>query len=133
MCFHLGFVHAYIWDYGTDKERWAKPRETEQIIDEIYQKFVENNGAIQYIHKVSPDSICFFISLLNPFDMWNLCTWGYLVHKQVFLLDGNRWSQQKGIPSFIFVSRPFFFTENLPFLPERKNQPPEKNRTKNNT
>ena len=53
MCFHLGFVHAYIWDYGTDKERWAKPRETEQIIEEIYQKFVENNSAIQYKHNVS--------------------------------------------------------------------------------
>ena len=53
MCFHLGFVHAYIWDYGTDNERWTSSHETQAIASEIHHEFVKNNGAIQYRHKVN--------------------------------------------------------------------------------
>ena len=52
MCFHLGFVHAYIWDYGTEDERWTRPQETQVIANEIHHEFVKNNGAVQYRHKV---------------------------------------------------------------------------------
>ncbi len=52
LCFHLGFVHAYVWDYGSANERWTRSQETHAIAAEIHHEFVKNNGAVQYRHKV---------------------------------------------------------------------------------
>ena len=53
LCFHLGFVHAYIWDYKSKHERWSSSEETESIAKEIYDELMRDNGALQYSHKVT--------------------------------------------------------------------------------
>lgn len=53
MCFHLGMTEAFVWDYGTAEERMTNWQETKQILKEIYQEFVKDNGAMQYAHKYS--------------------------------------------------------------------------------
>ncbi|XP_072173336.1 (3R)-3-[(carboxymethyl)amino]fatty acid oxygenase/decarboxylase-like [Diadema setosum] len=51
MCFHLGMTEAFIWDYGTERERFTDYEETARILEEIHHEFVKDNKAIQYSHK----------------------------------------------------------------------------------
>ena len=46
-------TEGYLWDHGTEQERYATSREFDEIQEDIYQEFVKDNGAIQYSHKVS--------------------------------------------------------------------------------
>lgn len=50
MCFHLGFTKAFIWDYGTDKERVTSEEETAQIKKEIIEELTKNNNELVYAH-----------------------------------------------------------------------------------
>lgn len=51
MCFHLGMTAAYVWDYGTDKQRVTSPEETVKIHEEIHNKIVKDNKRLIYSHK----------------------------------------------------------------------------------
>jgi taurine dioxygenase len=41
LCFHLGMTAAFIWDYGTTKERLTGPSETQQLLDEMEDVFTK--------------------------------------------------------------------------------------------
>ncbi|XP_054260801.1 alpha-ketoglutarate-dependent 2,4-dichlorophenoxyacetate dioxygenase-like [Macrosteles quadrilineatus] len=51
LCFHLGMMEDFIYDYGTPKERFATPEEFHRIRDEIHHEFVKDDGKIQYRHE----------------------------------------------------------------------------------
>lgn len=51
MCFHLGMTAAYVWDYGTDKQRVTSPEETVKIHEEIHNEIVKDNKKLIYSHK----------------------------------------------------------------------------------
>lgn len=51
MCFHLGMTAAYVWDYGTDKQRVTSPEETVKIHEEIHNEIVKDNKRLIYSHK----------------------------------------------------------------------------------
>ena len=52
MCFHLGMTECFIWDYEESNARVASAEETAEILAEIHEEFVKDNGAIQYVHNV---------------------------------------------------------------------------------
>ncbi|XP_045157201.1 alpha-ketoglutarate-dependent taurine dioxygenase-like [Mercenaria mercenaria] len=51
LCFHLGMTEAFVWDYGTDKERVTSQQETRQILQEIHNEIVKDNRRLIYSHK----------------------------------------------------------------------------------
>ncbi|XP_014665311.1 PREDICTED: pentalenolactone F synthase-like isoform X2 [Priapulus caudatus] len=51
LCFHLGMTEAFIWDKGTQQERYTNLKETGEILDEIYREIVKNDGELIYSHK----------------------------------------------------------------------------------
>ncbi|XP_076030549.1 alpha-ketoglutarate-dependent taurine dioxygenase-like [Oratosquilla oratoria] len=53
LCFHLGMTEAFVWDYGTDKQKFTSEAETFSILQEIHHEFVKDNKAIQYPHNWS--------------------------------------------------------------------------------
>jgi taurine dioxygenase len=56
MCFHLGMTSAFIWDYGTERERVTNPVETAELLSEIkevFEKTAPSSGLI-YSHAWKP-------------------------------------------------------------------------------
>lgn len=51
LCFHLGMTEAFVWDYGTDKQRVTKGQETVEILQEIHNEIVKDNRRLIYSHK----------------------------------------------------------------------------------
>jgi hypothetical protein len=53
LCFHLGMIEFFIYDYDVKElRRRTDWDETQRILEEIHHEFVKDNGAIQYSHKV---------------------------------------------------------------------------------
>lgn len=50
LCFHLGMTEAFCWDYGKSCQRITDWNETEQILNEIHEEFIKDDGAVQYSH-----------------------------------------------------------------------------------
>lgn len=59
MCFHLGYTAAFIYDYGSAKERQTDEKETEQLKKEIEDEITKNNKELVYAHPVSTLKLCF--------------------------------------------------------------------------
>nr|CAD7598147.1 unnamed protein product [Timema genevievae] len=53
MCFHTGMVSGYIWDKGTERERYATDDEFNRINQDIEDEFKKDGGKIQYVHQWS--------------------------------------------------------------------------------
>ena len=45
-------TEGFVWDYNTPDARWSTAQEMQQILAEIHNEFVKNNGERQYNHKV---------------------------------------------------------------------------------
>ncbi len=91
MCFHLGFVHAYIWDYGTKQERWTRRDETREISEEIHHEFVKNDGEVQYRHKVGSRTKRNFLgSHVRVVWMTPILTWPSKVFLSVSVCSGEK-------------------------------------------
>ncbi|CAH1772400.1 unnamed protein product, partial [Owenia fusiformis] len=54
MCVHLGMTDAFIWDYGTEKQKITNFQETLEILKEIKKEFATNQKHLQYSHKWEP-------------------------------------------------------------------------------
>ncbi|XP_064626998.1 alpha-ketoglutarate-dependent taurine dioxygenase-like [Lineus longissimus] len=59
LCFHIGMIDGFVYDYGKDGERYTSRKETIQILKELHHEFVKDNGAIQYSHKWKPGDFIF--------------------------------------------------------------------------
>ena len=44
---------AFLWDAGTENERFTEWRETKQILTEIHKEIVKDNRSLIYSHKIS--------------------------------------------------------------------------------
>nr|CAD7447277.1 unnamed protein product [Timema bartmani] len=53
MCFHTGMVSGYVWDKGTERERYATDDEFNRINQDIEDEFKKDGGKIQYVHQWS--------------------------------------------------------------------------------
>nr|CAD7424506.1 unnamed protein product [Timema monikensis] len=51
MCFHTGMVSGYVWDKGTERERYATDDEFNRINQDIEDEFKKDGGKIQYVHQ----------------------------------------------------------------------------------
>lgn len=51
LCLHLGRTKYFVWDFGTDKERWANWTETREILQEIDQEITKDENRLVYTHK----------------------------------------------------------------------------------
>ena len=62
-------TESFVWDYGTETERWTEEVETVQILQEIHHEFVKNDKIIQYSHKASQKIMLIYCDVLlvqNP-------------------------------------------------------------------
>ncbi|CAL1542438.1 unnamed protein product [Lymnaea stagnalis] len=50
MCFHLGMIRCFIWDYGTQNQRMTDYNETRQIFQDIHDEIVKDNEKLVYEH-----------------------------------------------------------------------------------
>ena len=51
LCFHTGMIQAFIWDFGTPKQRLTSRQETAALLDEIGREFgVGRNDQLKYRH-----------------------------------------------------------------------------------
>ena len=46
-------TEAFIWDYGTDKQRVTEYKETVKLLQEIHDEIVKDNRRLIYSHKVN--------------------------------------------------------------------------------
>ncbi|XP_059151579.1 alkylsulfatase-like [Physella acuta] len=51
LCFHLGMIGAFIWDYKTSQQRMTNQAETRQILGEIHEEIVKKDGKLIYEHE----------------------------------------------------------------------------------
>lgn len=59
LCFHLGMIEGFIWDYKTPQQRVTSEEETYAILQEIHHEFIKDNKARQYRHEWSVGDFIF--------------------------------------------------------------------------
>jgi len=54
LCFHLGMIDCFVWDYGSKSQKMTDRKETLAILQEIYREIVKDNESLVYKHEWKP-------------------------------------------------------------------------------